>query len=217
MNKSALCVALVACLGVPAHAIAQGAGVGARVGTLGVGAEAAIGLTDQIVVRGGIGFQPLDPNATFHDIDVKLTLPTRYNVGLDFYLNGAFRIGGGILFKRDDPRVRANFNTSQDIGGTTFTQDEIGTLTGKIVSSGTAPYVLIGFGNHTAPGIGLFLDLGVAFMGDPKVSLTSDGTLSNDATMRSALDKEATDFENDMRAYLRYWPIMSVGLRIGLG
>ncbi len=219
MNKCVVILAAAASLAVaPGRSLAQGAGFGARVGTLGIGAEAAIGLTNRIVVRGGVGFVPSDfPSATFNDIDVKLTIPTFYNAGVDFYLNGAFRIGGGVLFKKDEPTLRASFNSPQDIGGTTFTPQEIGTLEGVIDSSNSAPYVLIGFGKHTADRIGLFLDVGVAFMGDPNVTLTSKGgTESDSAAMQSALDQEATDFENDMRAYLRFWPILSLGLRIGL-
>lgn len=209
----------VACLAVPMQAMAQGIGFGARAGTMGAGGEAAIGLTERLVIRGGVGFIPLEPSATFDDIDVTLELPrTWYNAGIDLYLNGAMRLGGGMLFKPDDPEILGTFNQPQDVGGTTFTPAEIGTLTGVIDSSDSVPYVLLGFGRHTAPGFGLFIDLGVAFLGDPDVRLDSEGgTLSDDPTMQDALTREAQDFEDDMRAYLRFWPILNLGLRIGLG
>lgn len=210
---------LVACLALPAPSLAQGIGLGARVGTMGVGGEVAVGLTERLVVRGGIGLIPLEPSATFDDIDVTLELPrTWYNAGIDVYLNGAMRIGGGMLFKPDDPELVGTFNQSQDIGGTIFTPAEIGTLTGVIDSSDSVPYVLLGFGRHTAPGFGLFIDLGVAFLGDPDVRLDAEGgTLSGAPATRDALDQEAQNFEDDMRAYLRFWPILNLGLRIGLG
>ena len=218
MCKRTFVFLVAAGLAGPLAAAAQGFGIGARVGTLGLGGEAAVELTERIVVRGGLGLTPFEPSATFDDIDVTLTLPTWYNAGVDLYLNGAVRIGGGMLFKADDPELTGTFNQPQDVGGQTFTPAEIGTLKGVIDSSDSVPYVLIGFGRHTSPGVGLFLDLGVAFLGDPEVTLTSEGgTLSNDPTMRSALDQEAQDFEDDMKAYLRYWPILSLGLRIGLG
>jgi len=202
---------------VPASVTAQGLGLGARVGTLGLGGEVALEVTETLVLRGGLGLTPFEPSATFDDIDVTLTLPTWYNVGVDLYLNGALRLGGGLLFKADDPELSGSFNVAQDIGGTTYTPLEIGTLKGVIDSSDTVPYVLLGFGKHTAPGVGLFLDLGVAFLGDPEVRLSSeDGTLSLDPTTQDALDREAQDFEDDMRTYLRFWPILSLGLRIGL-
>ena len=209
---------IAAVLAAPTGAAAQALGVAARVGTLGLGGEAALELTDRVVVRGGLGLTPFEPSATFDEIDVTLTLPTWYNAGIDLYLNGAMRIGGGMLFKADDPELSGTFNQPQQVGSQTFTPSEIGTLTGVIDSSDSVPYVLLGFGRHTSPGFGLFLDLGVAFLGDPNVTLDSEGgTLSDDPTMRSALDQEAQDFEDDMRTYLRFWPILSFGLRFGLG
>lgn len=219
MKKYALVLSLSACVAVPGLAAGQGVGVAARVGTLGLGGEAAVGFADRVVIRGGFGYALVEPTATFDDLDVTLDLPNLYNVGLDFYLNGAFRLGGGILFRSRDPKVAATFDTPQDIGGTSFTPQELGTLTGVIASRDPAPYVLLGFGKHTDPRIGLFVDLGVAFLGDPTVSLgASGGTLSDQSDpLRSALDREAESFENDMRTYLRIWPILSLGLRVGLG
>jgi len=219
MTKKCVLVLMTAgCLAIPVAGAAQSLGIGGRVGTLGLGGEAALSVGERLVVRGGIGLIPFEPSATFDDLDVTLTLPTWYNVGVDVYLNGAIRLGAGVLFKSQDPELVGTFNTSQDIGGTTFTPQQLGTLTGVIDSSDRAPYVLLGFGKHTAPGVGLFLDLGVAFMGDPKVSLdASGGTLSDDPATQSALDREAENFERDMRTYLRFWPILSLGLRIGLG
>jgi hypothetical protein len=218
MKKGAPLVLLAVCAMCPASSAAQVLGLGARAGTLGFGGEAALALSDRLVVRGGMGLMPFDVGATFNDIDVTLKLPTWYNVGVDLYLNGAVRLGGGVLFKSQDPELTGKFDSTQEIGGVPFTPGEIGTLTGVIDSSDPAPYALIGFGNHTAPGLGLFLDLGVAFLGDPEVSLYSTGgILSDDPATQEALDREAQSFEDDMRAYLRFWPILSLGLRIGLG
>jgi hypothetical protein len=153
---------------------------------------------------------------TFSDIDVSLKLPTVYNAGIDLYLNGAVRLGGGVLFRSGDPTLRGEFNTPQEIGGSTYTPQEIGALTGVLDASNHAPYVLIGFGRHTAQGTGLFLDLGIAVTGDPTVRLNSSGgTLSDDPSFVSALQREASQFEDDMRGYLKIWPILSLGIRFG--
>jgi len=219
MKKLTLVLSAAAIVAGPVAASAQGFGVAARAGTLGLGAEAAVGLGESVAVRGGLGLVPFELNATIDEMAVNLELPrTWYNVGLDLYLNGAFRMGGGMLFKPDDPTLTGDFTTSQDIGGRTFTPDEIGTLTGIVDSQDSAPYVLIGFGKHTSSGVGLSLDLGLAFLGDPDVSLASEGgTFSDQAELQSRLDQEAQNFEDDMRTYLRYWPILNLGLRIGVG
>jgi len=219
MRKAWLAMA-VALGGVLPQAVeAQAIGIGGRAGTLGLGGEVAVELVDRIVLRGGVGFVPIEPEATLDDIDVTLTFPDWYNVGVDLYLNGAMRLGGGILFKSDDPTLVGTFNGPQDIGGQTYTAAEIGTLRGVFDSSDQVPYVLLGFGKHTSPGFGLFLDLGVGFLGEPDIRLDADGgTLDPDtnATFRQALDTEASDFEDEAGTYLKLWPILSLGVRFGL-
>jgi hypothetical protein len=214
----ALTLAAAVSASAPARAAAQTAGIGIRAGTLGLGADIAVALTERVVARGGIGVSPIDPDATFSEIDVTAELPTWYNAGLDFYLNGAVRLGAGVLLKPSDPTLRGVFTQDQEIGGQTFTPQEIGTLIGVINSRGPAPYVLIGFGKHTTPGTGLYVDFGVALMGEPQFELDArGGTLnSQSGAFRDALDREAQEFEDDAAAYLRFWPILNLGLRIGV-
>jgi len=194
-------------------------GLGGRVGTLGLGGELAVGVNERVVVRGGIGLFPYEPTITFDDIETKLDLPTVYNVGVDLYVNGAMRLGGGVLFRSDDPSMSATFTQDQDIGGTTYTPSQIGTLTGVLDQNDRALYALIGFGRHTAPGMGLFIDLGVVFVGDPTVRLTAEGGSldpATDSAFRSALDQEAADFQEDVGGYLKVYPILSLGFRLGV-
>ncbi|MGE0160234.1 MAG: hypothetical protein AB7T31_12560 [Gemmatimonadales bacterium] len=200
-------------------AAAQAFGFGARIGTLGVGGELAVGLGEQVVARAGIGWNPWEPETSLDEIDVTAKLPTWYSAGLDLYLNGALRLGAGVLLKPDDPTLSAVFTQNQEIGGQTFTPQEIGTLVGVVDSKDHVPYVLVGFGKHTAAGSGLFLDIGVAFMGEPDFQLDAvDGSLSSQSgPLRDALDDEEQRFEDDAGAYLRFWPILNLGFRIGVG
>lgn len=217
MRRALLLLAFLGTTG-PGLVAAQGSvGLGGRAGTLGLGAELAYAVTETVVLRGGIGFVPFEPTLTFSDVEAQLTLPTVYTVGLDLYVNSAMRIGGGFLFRAADPEISANFTENQEIGGSTFSPQQLGTLTGLFDQNDRAPYMLIGFGNHTATGTGLFVDFGVVFVGDPAVTLSaSGGTLSDDADpLRSALDAEATEIENDLPGYLKVFPIFSLGFRLG--
>lgn len=92
-------------------------------------------------------------------------------------------------------------------------------ITGKLVSKARAPYVLIGFGKHTSSGIGLFLDLGMVLLGDPDVQLTATGnsSLINSSDFESRLRTEEQSLENKAGTYLKYWPIVNLGLRVGIG
>jgi hypothetical protein len=218
MKKTFFALATVAALAFPSLADAQ-IGVAARGGTLGIGGEVALGVGEALVLRGGLGFMPLEPSATISDIDFTLKLPeTWYNVGVDLYVTPSFRIGGGMLFKSDDPSLEGEFTGTVDIGGRDFTPGELGTLTGVLDSKDKAPYALIGFGKHTSQGVGLFLDLGVAFTGETDVQLdATGGTFSDQAELQSRLTAEEADLEEDLGSYLKYWPILNIGVRIGLG
>lgn len=202
----------------PASAAGQ-AGIAARAGTLGIGGELALGLTDRLVVRGGVGRTSYLVTTTFDGVRMEVDLPKIwYNAGLDLYLNGVFRVGGGVLIKPDDASMVGRLDGSVDIGGQTFTPQEVGTLTGSIASKERAPYVLVGLGKHTASGIGLSLDIGAAFTGEPRVTLEAEGgTYPDQAELSARLDQEARNFENDMKTYLKIWPIVSLGLRLGIG
>jgi hypothetical protein len=216
-RKSSLVLALALAAAPIGTASAQ-VGVAGRIGTLGLGGEVAVDLGNRLVLRGGVGVWPVDFSGSPGDLDVTLELPTWFNVGLDAYLNGAVRVGGGILFKKEDPRFTGEFTADQEIGGQTFTPQEIGTLIAVIDSRDKVPYALIGFGKHTAPGVGLFVDFGVAFLGSPSFLLSTEGgTLDDDSgQFRAALDAEAQEFEEDSGKYLEFWPILNIGLRIGV-
>lgn len=216
--KKTILVLAAAGLGVlPCAAAGQGFGVAARVGTLGAGVEAALSVSNSVVLRGGYSRMPLDVDATIDDVDVTISLPeTFYNIGVDLYVTGALRIGGGLLFKPDDFLMTSEFTENQELGGQVFTPQEIGTLTGQLDVGGKAPYVLIGFGKHTSSGIGLALDIGAAFFKQPSVSLDSNGTAAA-GVIQPELDREAQEFEDTIPTYLKIWPILNLAIRFGIG
>jgi len=231
MKKSLFVLTTAALLTLPGAVEAQGIGIAARAGTLGIGAEGALGLTDKFVIRGGVGLMPLEiKNPSFWepgaDVDATLELPkTWMNIGADFYLGGGFRIGGGMLFKPDNPTLTGSLTgtASIDIGGTTYTATDVAEVVGTLNSKKQAPYALIGFGKHTSTGIGLFLDLGVAMLGDANVTLeATEGTATNPSSplygpLQSRLRDEEQKIEDDFGQYLKFWPIINIGLKLGIG
>ncbi len=225
--KYAPVVVLAVLILVPPGLSAQRLGIAARAGTIGVGAEGALGLADRLVIRGGIGFLPveIDPTSLWdlgEGISATLRLPDKwYNIGMDFYLGSSFRVGGGILFKPEDLTLSGTLtgSASIDIGGQTYTVEDVAGITGKLISKDKAPYVLIGFGKHTSSGIGLFLDLGMVLLGDPNARLTATGnpSLINSSDFQSRLQTEEQGLENKAGTYFKYWPIVNLGLRFGIG
>lgn len=203
----------------PSVLTAQALGFGARIGTLGVGGEVALGLSDRIVVRGGFGLLPLEPTVRMSDIEWSLKLGDRwYNAGVDLYLNGVVRLGAGFLFKPDDPRLTAALDESVTVGGLQFTPAELGTLTATADIEDRRPYALLGFGRHTAPGGGLFLDLGAVWFGDTTMRVESQGgSFADREELDRRLRQAETDLEADLGAYLKVWLILSIGIRMSVG
>ena len=116
------------------------------------------------------------------------------------------------------PAWLPNTGTVQ-VGDSTFTGAELGTLEGAFETSNAAPYVTIGFGRHTGAGFGLVLDLGVAFMGESSLSLTApNSTRTGPAKARldAELAKEVEGVEEDLRKYTKLFPMLNIGIRIGL-
>ena len=97
-----------------------------------------------------------------------------------------------------------------NIGGITYPGADIGTLSSATSFSSTAPYLGIGFDFTLAGKVGMNLDLGVLWQGDPEVSLDASGLLSTDPGFQAALELERQELEDDMSDF-KAWPVISLG------
>ncbi|MCJ7630173.1 MAG: hypothetical protein MUO50_17505, partial [Longimicrobiales bacterium] len=124
----------------------------------------------------------------------------------------------GIMFRSGDFELDSGDLAeagSLEIGDNEY--NEAGTLHGSLATKSTAPFVGLGFGNHTQGGFGFFLDLGVAFVGDPDVSMKASGPIASVPGFQQDLDKEIQNIEDEGTPYLKYWPIVSLGVKIPIG
>ena len=211
---------LLLLLAVPQGVPGQSLGVGARAGFLGLGGEAAVELNRSVVLRGGFGVFPLDFTGEYSEVSYTVTPPSSIgNVGIDLYPGGrGFRIVAGIMSRSGDVEILSgdlSEGSPVQIGDEEYNQP--GTISGVLKSKSTAPFVGIGFGRHTAPGFGLFLDFGVAFVGDPEVSLDASGPVRDVPGFLENLRKEEREIEEVGGGLLKYWPVFSVGIRLGIG
>ncbi|HSG09858.1 MAG TPA: hypothetical protein VLA36_15970 [Longimicrobiales bacterium] len=229
MPRTLIALTAAALTLLPGSLTAQGFAVGGRAGTLGIGAEVALGMGPNLTVRGGMGLLPIERDASGYwdvgnNVDLTLKMPdTWYNVGLDLYLGSSFRVGGGMLFKPDNPTVTATLASSASIelDGVTYDGSDVGEVIGTVDSKSQAPYVIVGFGKHTASGIGLFLDLGLAFLGESPVTLEAtkgNAAVINSPAFQNGLRQEEMNLEEDLPTWAReYWPILNLGIKIGIG
>jgi hypothetical protein len=104
------------------------------------------------------------------------------------------------------------------IGNDTYTPSQVGSLTGVVDFKKTAPYLGIGFSGQGR--VSLLFDLGVGFTGTPRVNLAGTTNLTGQA--KTQFDADVASEQAQLRAdiadksYLKYHPVLSLGLRIGI-
>jgi hypothetical protein len=197
----------------------QGLAVQAFVGTQGLGAGVAVGLTPKLVARGSYGVIPTDPELTVDEFDFTIDFPSFMRATIDFYPTGFFFLSAGGLFvsRGGEIQVHAEVTGPVGIGGTTYSAAEVGTLDGTFGLSGSMPYLGLGFGNPVGRRVGLVFDLGVGIGSAPTVGLASTGSLASDPTFQARLREEEIEIAADIPEMLKYYPIVSLSLSISLG
>ena len=217
-KKTAVVLTALCALALPATASAQ-LGVAARAGSLGVGGEVSYGLTRMLGVRAGIGFMPVTISGTYGDLEYDVKPPeTVWNIGVDVYpFGGGLRLSAGVL-NRPEWTMEGVYTGSTTVGGQTYT----GTVDLQAILTNerqTAPYVSLGFGRASGRGMGFFMDLGGAFMGEGDIELTGQCDScppSQQASFQSSVQAEEEQAEADIREYVKIHPILQLGFRFGL-
>ncbi|HSG49564.1 MAG TPA: hypothetical protein VLA43_17215 [Longimicrobiales bacterium] len=206
----------------PAALSAQGIGVGAHAGLNGFGVDVGLGLSSNLVLRGGISLAPEDYFLTgllpsdISGIEYDVILPrTTLRAGLEFHVLGPLKLMGGIMYRSDDLVTRATVRQSIEIGGTTF--DESGTVEARLDQNSMMPYAGVGFGKMSS-GFGIYLDLGIAYSGEADIVMTAYGDLANAPGIDAALQEEADQYLEDAPTTIKkLYPILQVGVKFGLG
>jgi len=217
--KTILAKAALAALALTAFASANADfGVGFKAGTLGLGLEGRWSALPWLDVRVGGNTFDYDDNGAQAGIDYDATF------GLDnFYATGNFRFPLSPF--RVTAGVYSNGNeftmSSQDTGGaefeigdSTFSAADVGTLQGVTSFSSTAPYVGVGYDFEIFGKVGLNLDFGVLWQGDPSVTLEASALESAPQAVQAelipALETERLELEDEMSDF-KAWPVVSLG------
>lgn len=209
---------LILALLLPNAAEAQ-IGLAARASTLGLGVELSYRLNRNVGLRVGGNYLQFSRDATIENIDYHVTPHFESGAAtLDLYpFGGAFHLSGGLLLNRNEGTMVARLNQNIEIGGTSYTPDQIGSLTGTVDFRKTAPYVGVGLAGQGR--IALLLDVGVGMTGTPRVDLIGQTPLTGAA--RAQFDANVAQelaqvrAEIDGKSYLKFHPVVSVGVKIG--
>ena len=187
---------------------AQAAGIGARIGTTGLGADVAWDLAPTLSAR--LGYSAGSVN---HDVSTDLTTYhgklnlKNLNTFLDFApLGPLFRFTGGFVFNDN----KFDVNTDQVSGGS---------ISGTVKpSNSAAPYLGIGYGRVAGTGVNFYADLGVMYQGSPKATLTANcgaqaGT-PNCTNLQNLATSQQAQLEDKLKN-AKYYPVLNIGLTIG--
>jgi hypothetical protein len=203
MKARMMMATLVAAMVVTSAARADGFGVDAKAGTLGMGAEIGYRFNDYLGVHAGINAGSFD----FDNEDAGI----EYSYGMDFdtlpvmidwyVFGGGFRLTGGYVNNKNN--ITGTATGALDIGGGTYNT----TATNEISFDTSSTYVGLGWGGvpSSKRGFGLSLDIGVMMQGSPTVELTAPGVPPGDiAAEEASLNDELKDY--------KYWPVVSLGI-----
>ena len=194
-------------------------GLAARASTLGIGAEVSYRLNRMVGFRVGGNYLEFSRDATIENIDYHLTPHFESGSAIVdlFPMGGALHISGGLLINDNEGRMVARLNHDIEIGGTTYTPDQVGSLIGAVDFRKTAPYLGVGLAGRGK--VAVLLALGVGFTGTPRATLAGLTPLTGSA--KAQFDANVADelaqiqAEIDGKSYLKFHPVVSVGFKIG--
>lgn len=189
--------------------------VGFKAGTLGYGAEVSWRPLGWLDVRAGANFFDYDDTGSQAGInyDATLALDTLYLTGNFRFPLSPFRITAGAFSNNNEVHLVSEPMPSYEIGGTQgYLPAEVGTLRSVTSFDGVSPYLGAGFDFSLMDRLGLSLDFGVLWQGEPIVSLTSDGALAliDDPGFLADLENERQELENELED-LKAYPVISIG------
>ncbi|HKR27968.1 MAG TPA: hypothetical protein VJS11_10945 [Acidobacteriaceae bacterium] len=159
--------------------------LGAKVGMLGVGIQAAVPLAGHFNLSGGMNFFSYNDALTIDGLHYNANLRLRSaEASLDWFPLGGFHISPGALLY-DGNQITGNANVP---GGQFFKLNDVNYMssttdpvsgTGSLKFNKAAPKLTVGFGNmlpRNGRHFSVPVELGFAYQGDPKVLLSLKGT-----------------------------------------
>ncbi|HYL89620.1 MAG TPA: hypothetical protein VEU32_12755 [Burkholderiales bacterium] len=186
-----------------AHAI----GIGAKVGTTGIGGDIAMSVFPLVDARvgwaGGSISRTYSTSGASYDGKIKLN---NLNALLDFHpLGPSFRLTGGVIF--NDNKYDAT-GTPSGIPGS---------FNASVKGNSAAPYLGVGWGRVAGMGVNFYADLGAMFMGSPKATINANCSGLSGAQCTALQNQAATEQSalQDKLNSFKIYPVLSIGLTIG--
>ena len=201
MKRQLLLLGVLAPFASPA--LAEGHSIGLKAGALGLGVDYGYAFTERLTVRAGLNGSRYGFDAEESDIEYELDLIwDSLSLGLDVHpLKSPFRISFGVLQNDNRLELLSRPTANKEIGDTTYTPSQIGTLTGRAGFDDMATYVGLGWDwSRKHDRYGMSFDFGLLDQGDIAITLRGDGTLLGDPAFQQDIAAEAADLEDEFDA-----------------
>jgi hypothetical protein len=206
-------LSLAACfVTLPAQALDAPWAAGVTGGTLGVGPELSFRPNANVGVRLNAGFLGVSRDEEIDDIDYDGDVDLNsFGALLDWYpTSGGWRVSIGGRINNTEIGIVGRPTTSVTVGGTTYTPQQIGTLSGTVTTDDFAPQLTMGYGGTLAKGFTLGAEIGVLWQGQPQIdNLRGTGLLAGTPQLQADIEREEREIENEMDDY-ELWPILQV-------
>jgi hypothetical protein len=193
--------------------------VGLQGGTLGIGLEAGVDLSDYFALRGGVNYIKFDFDTTIDAIDYTFE-PEFFNgsLFLDWHpFAGSFRMTAGAFINNNSVDVHGTYRKDLIPEPYNDFRDlvDLVPIKGSVDFNTFAPYAGIGWTSNKADqGWGVNIDLGVMFQGSPNVSdlyIDDPWGIGNNGLVKDFLDQERKAIEDELDRY-RYYPVASIAV-----
>ena len=194
--------------------------MGLKAGTLGIGLEATWRPIPWLDLRVGGNQYEYDDRGSQAGInyDATLGLETYYLTANFLFPVSPFRVTVGGFSNGNELQMTSLPQSSYDIGNGNYSLAEVGTLAGTTYFDDVAPYLGVGFDFSIFGKVGLSLDFGVLWQGEPSVSLVSiGGTAASDPILGpiflAELEAERLQLETEFEDY-KAFPVVSLGFNV---
>lgn len=193
-------------------------GVGVKAGTLGLGLEGRWSPLPWLDVRMGVNSFEYDDDGSQAGVnyDATFSLDSYYATGNFRFPLSPFRVTAGVVSNGNEFSMSSQDTGGQpfQIGDDTFSPADVGTLESVSSFSSTAPYLGVGYDFEIFGKVGLNLDFGVLWQGEPTVTLEATGLESAPPAIQDSLatelENERLELEDEMSDF-KAWPVVSLG------
>ena len=197
----------------------SGAALTGKIGTLGLGAELNMSISDSVSARFGInaGTYYSANSRVSNNYDSNIQLQTASALADWYPFQSSFRTSGGIFYNNNNAVLKAIPSGGiYTINGVQYPATGISSLQGTMSFNSVAPYIGIGWGNpvEANKGWGLTTDIGVLFQGNPRIDMSATCTLTAPggcAAFNADLEAERAKLESDLSNFI-WWPVASIGI-----